>query len=504
MLRLILADDEKIIRESISRLIDWKQYGIELIGTCRDGIETYNMILDEYPDVVMTDIKMPGLDGLDLIKKVNDMQLDTEFVILSGYSEFEFAKKAMEFGVKYYLLKPISEAQILDAMEKVKRDRKKKQSIHHLKMEKESLSNQFQPIIRKQFIIESITCEGNFESLLDRYVPLFQFDKGNFALYYISFLEQNDLPHFLREFASICSAWDCHPCFPVLYVKNTVSFLVNYGVAADLSGFDRELKSLKIGKVGLYFQCLHFSGLKKLFGNLVPNLQRYEKIYLIAENGAQNEIYNYGKFFRNIDDVANSVLRDPDSAEKTVRDFFRTIRDLELVRTLSSKLMVQVDLREGGPGSCPPARYFQKLYECKNPDEVVELTVRSLKTELSRTEPGHSSYIRQIVGYLDRHYGDANLSLKWIAENYIFMNVNYLSKQFCKETGVKFSCYLNRLRMEHAKERITRQDVPRVSQIASEVGFGGNSQYFSQAFKKFFGVTPSEYIERNRSAHSNK
>jgi two-component system response regulator YesN len=58
--------------------------------------------------------------------------------------------------------------------------------------------------------------------------------------------------------------------------------------------------------------------------------------------------------------------------------------------------------------------------------------------------------------------------------------------------------------MEHAKERITRQDVPRVSQIASEVGFGGNSQYFSQAFKKFFGVTPSEYIERNRSAHSNK
>lgn len=72
MLKLIIADDERMIRESISSLIDWNSLGIELIGTCSDGIEAYNMILDESPDIVMTDIRMPGLSGLELVERIAD------------------------------------------------------------------------------------------------------------------------------------------------------------------------------------------------------------------------------------------------------------------------------------------------------------------------------------------------------------------------------------------------------------------------------------------------
>ena len=103
---MIIADDERVIRESISRLIDWEKLGVELTGLCRNGLEAYDMIIDEDPDIVLTDIRMPGMDGLELIRKVSLMDLDTRFILLSGYGEFEYAKEAMKYGVKHYLLKP--------------------------------------------------------------------------------------------------------------------------------------------------------------------------------------------------------------------------------------------------------------------------------------------------------------------------------------------------------------------------------------------------------------
>lgn len=100
MLKLVIADDERIIRETISTIIDWKQYDIELVGLCKNGLEAYDMILDESPDIVLTDIRMPGMDGLELIQRISQTDLNTQFIILSGYGEFEYAKTAMKYGVQ--------------------------------------------------------------------------------------------------------------------------------------------------------------------------------------------------------------------------------------------------------------------------------------------------------------------------------------------------------------------------------------------------------------------
>ena len=130
MLKLIIADDERIIRETISTIIDWKQYNIELVGLCKNGLEAYDVILDETPDIVLTDIRMPGMDGLELIRRVSETDLNTQFIILSGYGEFEYAKTAMKYGVRHYLLKPCNELQILEVIQEIAQDCYRKTSLN--------------------------------------------------------------------------------------------------------------------------------------------------------------------------------------------------------------------------------------------------------------------------------------------------------------------------------------------------------------------------------------
>ena len=122
MFKLLIIDDEEIICQTIANLIDWKSLGISLIGTCLDGVEAYHMILDESPDIVMTDIRMPGISGLELIERITATDLHTQFIILSGYGEFDYAKRAMKCGVKHYLLKPCDEQQIISCMQDVIKD----------------------------------------------------------------------------------------------------------------------------------------------------------------------------------------------------------------------------------------------------------------------------------------------------------------------------------------------------------------------------------------------
>ena len=116
MLRLLIADDEKIIRETLCSIIDWKSLDIEVVGVCKNGLEAYDAILDEYPDIVLTDISMPKLSGLELIQKITQNHDNIQFIIISGYQDFSYAREAMKYGIKHYILKPCNEQEIIEAV----------------------------------------------------------------------------------------------------------------------------------------------------------------------------------------------------------------------------------------------------------------------------------------------------------------------------------------------------------------------------------------------------
>lgn len=120
MLKVLIADDEEKICQLIQKLIDWESLGMGIAGVANNGIEAFEMIENQMPDVVVTDIRMPGYDGLDLVKKTRELGLGVEFVIISGYRHFEYAQTAIKFGVSDYLLKPIRKDELTETLRKIK------------------------------------------------------------------------------------------------------------------------------------------------------------------------------------------------------------------------------------------------------------------------------------------------------------------------------------------------------------------------------------------------
>lgn len=134
MHKVMVIDDEEVVRMGIRDLIDWEQEGFYICAEGRDGRDGLEKLMEIQPDVVLVDIKMPGLSGIELIQEARNRGFEGYFVILTGYSEFEFAQSAIRLGVKEYLLKPIDEDELLEIMRNLLREIQKKegeQDYHH-------------------------------------------------------------------------------------------------------------------------------------------------------------------------------------------------------------------------------------------------------------------------------------------------------------------------------------------------------------------------------------
>lgn len=343
MLKLLIADDEKTLRETIHSFIDWKALGIEVIGTAKNGIEAYHMILDQYPDIVLTDIKMPGLSGLELIQKIHELNHDTMFIILSGYHEFEYAKKAMKYGVRHYLLKPCSEQQIIDSISEIQAEYQHK-------------------ITQKNMLAE----------------------------------------HDALKKIQLC----IHQVF-----------------SANPED-EQPLNALL---------------------NIIENLQQFSFLQQIAPSLIMTAFTSVASF-----GITDAV------------DFLNTLNKESDLLLYKEKLISKIRF----------------LYAHKS-------TVSSTG-EISD----------HIKKYVTEHLANPNLSLKWIAENELYMNVDYISKKFVKETGQKFSAYLTEMRVKKAKELLSVPNPAPIADIAEFVGCGNNPMYFSQIFKKITGMSPSSYSKQ--------
>lgn len=507
MLKLLIVDDEPVICNTIASAIDWNSLGIRLIGTCFDGVEAYHTILDEIPDIVMTDIRMPGISGLDLVERIYRTDLNVHFIILSGYGEFEYAKRAMKCGVRHYLLKPCDPDQIRENMIDIIKECQKDLSLSLTPQNLLLDSLQYtliHNIISEGFTMEELT--PSFFTAYEQYLNLYDVP---FQLCYLYYLEKENLSTGLSVIEAYFKKWAPDLKVYKIYVSNILLlFFPNYD--SDFGQLDSFLKNLSFEKqtVSITYERISFPDIRTLLTNVICKLKRYDIIYFI-DGTRMIPNFNYGQIVSQCNQLILALL-EPENAvtENTlvkIELLLASITNIDFLFQISEDILIKLCARIQNSTLSEIVNFFILLHTKEDLAEICSDVMEKLKEilRLQNTQravtTAYSITIEKIITYLHEHLSDPDLTLKWIAENYLYMNVNHVSRCFVKETGQKFSGYLMNLRIEKAKEILQANQDEKIQHVAELVGCGNNPYYFNKIFKKCTGISPSVYLKMLQS-----
>ncbi|GIO87345.1 putative transcriptional regulatory protein YesN [Paenibacillus faecis] len=404
MYKVMLVDDERVILEGMSLVVDWEAVGAELVDTAKNGLEALDKMSHSRPDVVITDISMPGLDGLGLIEQASAAYPRTRFIMLSGYKEFDYARRAMRYGVKHYLLKPCNENQIQSALAELLQERRR---MERQEIEEGQIKQRFQrvlPHVKEQVLLEFITNRTYGPLEVKYYQELFN-------------LELED--------------------HPIRLLLLRIAGGYDYG---------------------------HLFALKNIARDLLPNA--------LMSTTLEGNLLLLLSDHTDLDRLKAEV--------DLARNTFTRLYKLEVTAVLSEADRI-VHSRQ----------LYKQALLCL--DRSYGLDGGRLIIQEDTISSRHTSVVEKMIEIVTRHYREANLTLNGVAQQMLYMNPDYLGKMFKKGTGENFSHYLNRYRIERACEQIRRDGDVKIFELAENYGFGGNAPYFSQVFKKWTGMTPTEY-----------
>jgi two-component system response regulator YesN len=512
MYKVLLVDDERIIREGIAHMINWESLGLSLIGTASNGQEASEMIENHMPDIVITDVKMPLIDGLALIAMENELHPDILFMVLSGYGEFELASGAMRYGVKHYLLKPCNENHIIAALKDavdslLHRDRREA-----LVLESQNYLHKMKPMMREQFLRDYMVNGSYTVEETDYYCNLYNVSLTNYrvVIFQINRTKVFEDMYALRNITiesfapeTICMTATITNQLLVIvqhvnedmlqdlmaYIK--VKFSDTVGKAFTASYSDEVVFSLLPQAYRQAERCLNFSFY--LGEGIVITKKDIE--HENGENLTSSLIYDYDK-------IAIAIKSGNLEEVKSQCDtFFEKLKELayetNVAKTYCMELFLTVvrqcsaDNIESNLEKLAAIQQMDCIDQIR--DIIRDFSLKLTSSNYDSIRNKQSKLVGAMIRSIKENIEDENLSLKWLANNVIFMNVGYLGRLFCKETGEKFSHYVLNVRMEKAKELIESFDDEKIYEVAKKIGFGDNPQYFSQLFKKCTGCTPSEY-----------
>lgn len=508
MLKVLIADDEKAIRESISQCINWKELGLQLLGTYANGVELYDAILNESPDIVLTDIKMPGMNGLELIEKISHTALDIQFIVLSGYGEFEYAQTSMRYGVRHYLLKPCNVEQLQTALKEAASLCCQKRAMHQVSEQQKQITHSLQESI----IIDLLTLSTDSSSLskdspYEPYQRHMDFSLSKYQLHYLHGIPEE---YVLQAFNGIMDFHKLHApginlhavyakdCLLIFFRDYPFSWTVEenlYQPARHLPNFHGEGHTRQnftevMDEILSYTKC--YETISYVTPERLIPICNYKNIIKVINRSCQEVCRTAGaadlkqktehkNWIQALINQLNSIDT-PDFFRQTSASTLITLTDHDLCCSLPEALKIITEMKK--------IRTINELKAFYIPWLTKKLTDVPAENKLQ------GKLIQDIKDYVEKNLSNPDLTLKLIAENHLYMNVDYVSKRFSKETGVKFSMYLREVRMQRAKELIAENSAEKLSSIADEVGLGNSPQYFSQVFKKYTGMTPSAYSKK--------
>lgn len=310
------------------------------------------------------------------------------------------------------------------------------------------------------------------------------------------FLPFEHLEEFLDDLRLYCSQNISSVIIHGVYVNNTLllffkDFAANY---QDLERFICQ-RHYPGQAVALETESTLYSNLEQLLVVVLKKIRRFGMIYYI-NNFHLLYTCNYNTHINELEQLCQSILdRQPDSMQK-LTVLIKDINDITFLKQIASNLFMKLTLNSPYLSSTWLTELLVRIENEQCLTDLKNLAIDRVEDIMREPDSGQSvsTMTQQIFDYVSRNLQDDNLTLKYISKNYLFMNVDYVSKKFLKETGTKFSTYLTDMRIKTAKQLLASKGLDKIQDVAQEVGLGNNPQYFSQLFKKKTGMTPSAYI----------
>ncbi|GGF84958.1 hypothetical protein GCM10010912_32770 [Paenibacillus albidus] len=516
MYKLLLVDDERLILEGISQVVDWGKAGTELVGTARNGIEALDKIAALNPDIVITDISMPGLDGLELVKRCSVSYPQLKFVMLTGYKDFDYACTAMLHGVKHYLLKPCNENQIHDALAELVQELEERSSKEQFVSGMKERFAKVLPHVKEQFLKEWISNKTYGSRDLEYYQDLFGMELNDKTVRLVLF-RLEDSYEYEHLFALQNIGQDI---LGEILLSATISsyllFLVEH--KPDAEGEDTLLNRIQEARevfcrfynitvtvaVSDADQMIHSRKLYRQTLQCMNHRFYLDEGSLITGSDIEGAELSEGQEIELDEDLICQLIKagDKSAVETELERLFGILSaqrlDISVTRSYVLQLysaMIRLCLPEERAAFTSGMAELAGLRTLCALKEYVKAAAGRLSGMYDRHFVSRqSSIVEKMKRIIEEDYGNAELSLGTVAAGMLYMNPDYLGKIFKKITGEKFSNYVTNYRISRASEHILRSGDVKVFELAEMFGFGGNAQYFSQVFKKVTGKTPTDFM----------
>ncbi len=520
MYSVFLVDDEPIVLEGIRNKINWEQEGFTFAGEATDGELALSMIHEIKPDILITDIKMPFMDGLELASAVKKLQPWIKIIILSGHDEFDYAKKAISIGIEEYILKPFTAEELLGSMNKAANQIEKERiQISDMSKIKEELKSKEQ-LIKQKFLEDILKGNVDTKTFMQRNTELKIKLFARFYKVLISEIKSKDnSKQALQESSSRLlsySNWE-----------NTESFFIEQNkfvciITGNTKG-EIEENCYNIAESIEHIVCQNPNcNVLTSIGKTIDHLSQISNSYLDAEKiiemcnfENQNRILNSDDIEQTKDGLLALKETDPhvDRLKYASKNEISLIieESLELVksnpgqfRVFASYLLVDLIMEVsnlvetlGGNIKEIKPEILQRTFidEAVKNEELLKSNLErilnfALEYRDSKMTGRYGDVILKAKAYIEKNYADPNTTLTTVSEAVNF-SPNHFSAIFSQECKITFIEYLTNVRIEHAKELITKTDMKGYD-IAYECGFS-DPHYFSYIFKKNTGYSPREY-----------
>lgn len=536
MLRMIIADDESIVRNGLKKIVKWEELGIEVIGEAADGQEALELCMELKPDILFTDIRMPMMDGLEVAARLAEMKSSIRVVILSGAQDFNYAKTAMDVSAEGYVLKPVNLMDLSEIMKKVvNRIRLEKERQMEMINLKQQLHEHF-PVIRDSFIKNLVSGAYKNELKIQDKLQYFKIPLKTSESILTAVLQIDDYTEATRELSeedkqllsfsisNIIEEIIQNNSAGISSCMNENEFVLIFNENGHLNRKYIEICEEISDCIGKF---LHYS-VSTGIGSRVNSIASIHYSYLDAHTALRYRFYTGKGSILDIADI--NIINNTDM--KSI--------DSSGIHEFESQLMNCVRLGDGKAASELISEIFNRLCAQRNMPidyiqslcvELILIASRTVKDlgmnieSMTDKQPvildtiykkenaydlkayttsiflkmaecfsekynqKNTRIVNKIKEIIEQRYNE-NISVAKISEE-IYLTPNYISMIFRQESGETITEYLVNVRMEHAKRLLTTTDL-KILEIAEKVGYE-DPHYFSKAFKKHTGVHPKTY-----------